>query len=253
MTIYNDDNPFGLSPEERRVLKRWQNGETMTDAYKAVMLSMYDAQAISKPALQKRVTRFFNTYRMREAMAATPGELGERAKKDFEKWKESQTIDQVKRFTGKEGRELGIKAKKVEAENAYYEATTGQKPIVGTDKSDREKWIESLNINVNPSALTIYGTGQYLAYQAVREMMARQEQIKREGISPLDKNGSIFTPMIISALKTAAAMILPYAPAPTAEDRKQMSKAAVLLGLMPENIQEDPDDYTAPAPATIDV
>ena len=61
------------------------------------------------------------------------------------------------------------------------------------------------------------------------------------------------TPTIISALKTAAAMILPFAPAPSAEDRRQMSKAAVLLGLLPDNIQENPDDYTAPIPATIDV
>jgi hypothetical protein len=48
-------------------------------------------------------------------------------------------------------------------------------------------------------------------------------------------------------------MVLPFAPAPTVEDRKEMTKAAVLLGLMPESISESPDDYTAPMPTTIEV
>lgn len=247
----NTENPFGLSPEELRVLHYWQRGDTMIDAYKKVMLSMYDAQAISAPALRKRVFRFFNTYRMREAMAATPGEAGEKAKADFEKWKESQTEETVKRFIGKP---KGLSTEeRVQIENAHYEATTGKKATVGTDKADRDKWIESLNVNENPSALSIYGTGQFMVYMAVKEMMARQAEIKAKGISALDKNGSVFTPTIISALKTAAAMILPFAPAPSAEDRKEMSKAAVLLGLMPESITESPDDYTAPLPATIEV
>lgn len=244
------DNPFGLSPEEKRVLHYWQNGDNMTEAYKKVMLSMYDAQAISKPALMKRVQRFFSTYRMREAMAATPGERGEKAKEEFEKWRTTQNADTVKRFTG---RELGVKALKVAAENKYFEKITGEKATVGTDKSDREKWLESLNINENPSAMTIYGTGQFLCYMAVKEIMARQNAIKEKGISVLDAKGSVFTPTIISALKTAAAMVLPFAPAPTAEDRKEMSKASILLGLLPETIKEDPDDYTAEPPVTINI
>lgn len=247
----NIDNPFGLSPEEQRVLHYWQRGESMTDAYKKVMLSMYDAQAISLSALKKRVFRFFNTYRMREAMAATPGELGEKAKADFEKWKTTQTEDTVKRFVGKP---KGLSTEeRVAIENAHYEAVTGKKATVGTDKTDRDKWLESLNVNENPSSMTIYGTGQFMIYMAVKEMMARQSEIKAKGISVLDKNGSVFTPTIISALRTAAAMVLPFAPAPSAEDRREMSKAAVLLGLMPESITESPDDYTAPIPSAIDV
>ena len=83
-------NPFGLSPEELKVLNHWKNGMSMADAYKRVMLSVYDQQAIKSDALKKRVSRFFGTYRMREAMASVPGKLGDKARKDFEKWKSTQ-------------------------------------------------------------------------------------------------------------------------------------------------------------------
>ena len=119
--------------------------------------------------------------------------------------------------------------------------------------SDKQKWLASLQVNEKPSALTIYGTGQFLTYIAVKEVMERQAAIKAQGIGVLEKNGSALTQNIISAFKTAAAMILPFAPAPTTEERKEMSKAAILLGLMPDQIQENPDDYTAPPPVIIDV
>ena len=102
--------------------------------------------------------------------------------------------------------------------------------------SDRDLLLESLNINKDPSAMTIYGTGQFLAYVAVKEIMQRQREIKDRHIDVLSKDGSALTPNIINAIKTAAAMILPFAPAPSAEDRREMSKAAVLLGLMPDKI-----------------
>jgi len=280
MTKYNDNNPFGLSPEERRVLYHWRNGDSMVDAYKKVMLSVYDIQALSEAALRKRVQRFFGTYRMREAMAATEGEKGDKAREDFKRWQETQkaktindfsggafdgTKAQSKEFshynsnTGTDGEEnenvklanenANLEAIKLAEENAKLGAIKSAESI----KTAKDKWLESLNVSENPSSLTIYGTGQFLAYVAVKEIMSRQAEIRQRGISVLDKNGSVLTPTIISALKTAAAMILPFAPAPSAEDRKEMSKAAVLLGLFPEQILESPDDYTAPIPSTIDV
>lgn len=231
----DENNPFGLSVEERRVLHFWQNGYNMKDAYKKVMLSKYDLQAISDGALTMRVRRFFNTYRIREAMAATPGIRGEKARDDFEKWKQRHTEETVERFTGRD----------------IYANCAEEEPK-GIKKSTRAAWLESLScVGGDPSSMTIYGTGQFIAYMAVKEIMDRQAEIKKRGLTALDKNGSVFTPTILNALKTAAAMVLPFAPAPTAEDRKEMSKAAVLLGLFPDDIKEDPDFYTA-APPVVD-
>lgn len=272
-----NSNPFGLSPEEQKVLRRWQHGMSMQDAYAEVMLSMYDRKSIKQGALRQRVNRFFDTYRMREAMAATPGERGEMAKRKFEQWKIAHRDEEIKRFAGNEGLKrmkvlVPYDEKDVKGEGEKYEYVKEleekakdelfrQKKLLEEEYEekykdrvarDKEKWLESLNINATPDAMTVYGTGQFLAYVAVKEIFARQNALRAQGVSVLDKNGSALTPLIVNALKTAAAMILPYAPAPSAEDRKQMSKAAVLLGLMPEDITEDPDTYTAPIPTTID-
>lgn len=287
-----------LSPEEARVLEHWRNGCTMTQAYKKVMLTSFEAQHISKETLNKRVVRFFDTFRMRVAMMNTPGRRGDRAKMDFIQWKRRHARDIIKYrkkvFDMAEAdREIAeAKLNKLmngedeeddddgdvspddcvqdtgDADGGDYSDESAEpvkertvspsrwkkpEPDDEDPKTSQEKWLESLNINENAQALTIYGTGQYIIRMAVKEMQDRQNEIRARGISVLDKNGSVFTSNIISAFKTAAAMILPFAPAPTAEDRRQMSKAAVLLGLIPDKIKESPDDYVAPPPAPIDV
>lgn len=289
-----DKNPFGLSPDELKVLAKWAKGMSMSDAYSDVMLSVYDKKSIREAALKTRVNRFFDTWRMREAMANVGGERGEVGRRAFERWKINHRGESIKKWAGEEGvvaakilmeaaqdkqedllegegadvpedfkaNPRKKSAKRVNLEKRIKGEMEHQRQLMEEEYEekyqdrvarDKEKWINSLNINVNPDSMTVYGTGQFLAYVAVKEIFARQNAIKASGKSVLDKDGSALTPVIISALKTAAAMILPFAPSPTAEDRKQMSKAAVLLGLMPDDITEDPDDYTAPAPVPIDV
>lgn len=255
---FSPENPYELSPQELRILRYWKDGAQKQEAYKRVMLSDWDQKALTKEAIIKRTNRLFDTYRMRLAMASCPGERGEKARKSFEKWRETHDSKVIKNLVGKDG------FKRKQLINTYKEEMECQKEMMKKEfdeqykqklVEDRQEWLMSLNVNVEPSSLTIYGTGQFLVNVAVDEIRKRRKAIKEREVDVLstDGSGSALTPTIISALKTAAAMILPFAPAPSAEDRKQMSKAAVLLGLMPETIQEDPDDYTAPIPATIDV
>ena len=294
------NNPFDLSPQERRVLYHWQKTGNQAEAYKRVFISEYDQQSMSKNSIRKRITRFYDTYRIREAMAASPGERGKKAREDLQKWRQKQQEAAIAKFSAtaqKIGQELGVSADKESNEDNYNEGQDGSdqnasyssdvsnvevdqaivdqivkaitqssalsqnRPIYNDTgstsvvpvRNDKDLWIESLNINKDPSAMSIYGTGQFLAYVAVKEIMDRQKAIKEQKIGVLEKNGSALTPNIINAIKTAAAMILPFAPAPSAEDRREMSKAAVLLGLMPDRIEESPDAYTAPPPITVDV
>lgn len=290
----DDPNPFGLSPDEQKVLAKWAKGASMADAYSDVMLSKYDKQAIKEAALKTRINRFFDTWRMREAMANVGGTRGELGRRGFERWKINHRGESIKKWAGEEGvvaAKILMEAaqdkqedllegegaevpedwkenpqkksrKRISLEKRIKNEMEHQRDLMEQEYEekyqdrvarDKEKWLNSLNINATPDSMTVYGTGQFLAYVAVKEIFARQNAIKASGKTALDKDGSALTPVIISALKTAAAMILPFAPSPTAEDRKQMSKAAVLLGLMPEDISEDPDEYTAPAPVPIDV
>lgn len=301
-----DNNPYGLSIDELKVLHHWQKGMSMTDAYKQVMLSMFDRQAIKESALKKRVLRFFSTYRMKEAMANSPGERGEKAKRDFEKWKAQQKIDAVKKFApdavpkdpGKievvkvHNSEIDSQNEELEQSEVISEVldqdnrqqterfemakpeppkkdTSSKffdkmvKPYLSSSKDEgkeevlsyKEQWVRSLsNYGGDPTAISIYGTGQYLFYVAIKEIQDRGLAIKENKISVLSKDGSgsVLTPNIISAIKTAAAMVMPFAPAPTADQRKGMQNVAALLAALP-GISENADDYTAPPPNTIDV
>ena len=283
-------SPFGLSPEEDKVLYYWSKGKSKLDAYKAVMLTQSEQENLSETAIKKRVTRFFSTFRIREAMEQVDRKGG-KAKEEFESWRErqkermSRQIDpELARLKDKVkqeiAQELESKINNVPSQDGREQSEVTKESIVEEgekliDKliskkrleemrkeandafpesmSEKQKWLSSLQVNSKPSALTIYGTGQFLTYIAVKEMFDRQAAIKARNIDIFEKNGSVLTPNIISAIKTAAAMVIPYAPAPTESDRREMTKAAVLLGLMPDQIQENPDDYTAPPPVIIDV
>lgn len=283
-------SPFGLSPEEDKVLYYWSKGKSKIDAYKAVMLTQSEQDHLTETAIKKRVTRFFSTCRIREAMEQVDRKGG-KPKEEFEAWRERQKermsrqldpeLARLKDKVKKEiAQELESKINNASAQDGQEQDEPKKESIIEEgekliDKliskkhleemrkeadaasadtmNDRQKWLASLQVNSKPSALTIFGTGQFLTYIAVKEMFDRQAAIKARNIDIFSKDGSVLTPNIISAIKTAAAMIIPYAPAPTETDRREMSKAAVLLGLMPDQIQEDPDDYTAPPPVIIDV
>lgn len=283
-------SPFGLSPEEDQVLYYWSKGKSKIDAFKAVMLTQSEQDHLSETAIKKRVTRFFSTCRIREAMEQIDRKGG-KPKEEFEAWRERQKEnmsrqldpelarlkDKVKKEIAQElenkinniSSQDGDKQNEVSKESIVEEGERLIDKLISKKRleeirkeadtalpdsmSDKQKWLASLQVNAKPSALTIFGTGQFLTYIAVKEMFDRQAAIKSRKIDILSKEGSVLTPNIISAIKTAAAMIIPYAPSPTETDRREMSKAAVLLGLMPDQIQEDPDDYTAPPPVIIDV
>jgi hypothetical protein len=279
-------NEFELSPEECHVLELWEMGKSMTEAYSDVMIPVYEQGTITKSALNKRVQRFFGTYRMRQAMANSPTERGMKAKADFDKWVESQKEDAIKKFSPKakqiikeekeknDKEEQESESKKAEEEKKEFSffdkmvrpnltsykkeqeekaAKEKEEAAISSQRKISQKWIESLNVTEEPNAITVYGTGQFIMYHAVQEINKRAMEIRRKNISVFDKNGSVFTPTILSALKTASAMIIPFAPAPTPEQRRGMSTAIALLGLLQDNIKEDPDDYTAPPPPTIDI
>jgi hypothetical protein len=125
--------------------------------------------------------------------------------------------------------------------------------ILEPKKTAKEKWLESLLITDEPTPMSVYGTGQFMMSQAVNEIIKRDKEIKKKGISVLSKDGSVFTPTIISAMKTAASMIIPFVPTQEAIKDNGTATAVTLLGLMQDKIDEDPDAYTAPIPPTVTI
>jgi hypothetical protein len=270
-----DKIQFGLTDDECKVLEYWKVSRDKRDAYQKVFFKRDKIRRLSSAALHMRIKRFFQTDAMKRAIEfyeldeankrslcydenTAVGRFLNKKKEEEEKAKEEKNkidSDSKEESNNEEPQKEEIKEEKKIEEQKKEEPRKKRVKEVEPEiiKTVQEKWLDSLKVSENPSAFTVYGTGQFIIYNAVQEMMNRKAYIKQNNISPMSKDGSMFTSGIISALKTGASMILPYAPTPSLDDRKEMSKAAVLLGLLPDNIVECPDDFTAPIPATAEV
>lgn len=256
-TVYEQDRY--LSADELRAVELWREGYSMLDAYKNVMISKDDAQKITPSTLKKRVQRFFGTQRMRDAMRASYYERGPDAQKSYLDWKKKQAND------AKNALSAFSKQNKPKQKTGGAAATGGASEQGGgaydaalfsverAENDFKQLWLESLSFTDNPTAMSVYGTGLFLAQTAVQQILKRQKEIRDRGLSPLEKDASPYSALDLNAIRTAASMLLPFAPPPTTAERKAMSLAGVLLGLSSDAIEEKPDEYTAPPPAAIDI
>ena len=279
-----------LTQDEIDAVALWAGGKTMTEAYCEVMRrNNIDVTKLPRQTLNKRVQRFFGSEKMKAAMLVTGHGREERKKRqkavetykrvvknvkpkikqaaDKEEEKENKTMEKK---VASEGNTISTFVDQVVIPNvttnkanninpaARIEAVTSTndiKDINIANKQAREKWLESLTITDEPAAISVFGTGQFIMYHAVNEMMKRDKAIKehRYGTNIFDKNGSVFTPLILNAFKTAASMIIPFVPTQDAVQDKGTAMAVTLLGLMQDDIKEDPDAYTAPIPPTVTI
>lgn len=258
--VYDQDRY--LSADELRAVELWRTGYSMQDAYKNVMLSKDEAQKINPSTLKKRVQRFFGTQRMRDAMRASYYERGPDAQKSYLDWKKKQANDAKRALTAfsqqnkpKQKTESGGGVSGVdcgtEKSGGAYDAAIFS--VERAENDFKQLWLDSLNFTDNPTAMSVYGTGLFLAQTAVQQILKRQKEIRDRGLSPLEKDASPYSALDLNAIRTAASMLLPFAPPPTSAERKAMSLAGVLLGLSTDAIEENPDEYTAPIPAAIDI
>lgn len=269
-----------LTQDELDALDLWVKGKSMTDAYCTVMRRNHkDISSLSKQALDKRVQRFFGSKQMQLAMTVRELER-ECAKKpnskiskrivgsQKEKPLTAEQKETVKKYTSvvkqlsPSIQKMSEEDEKEEVDPNLYEA---KKQNVKLDplsmslevppKTPREKWLESLTITNEPSAISVWGTGQFILYHAVNEMNKRDRAIKdrKKGTGIFEENGSVFTPMILNAFKVAASMILPFVQTQLGDQQKEITMASALLQLSMDNIKVDPDAYTAPIPPTVEV
>ena len=286
------DDSQKLTQDEFEAIQLWSAGRTMTDAYCEVMRRKEDVDSLPKQTLNKRVQRFFGTDRMKKMMA-TNNEYREKAivrqktmdvygpvvQKIKPKIQQAVQVEEKTETKKREKHGAIIDKKKntltsiidnVVIPNASNEnggvsafqsrvdevTQTNEMPVLNVaDKSARQKWLDSLTITDQPEAISVYGTGQFIMYHAVSEMMKRDRAIKehRRETGIFDKNGSVFTPMILNAFKVAASMIIPFTQTQLGDQQREVSMASALLQLSMDNINVDPDAYTAPIPPTANV
>lgn len=269
-----------LTQDELDALDLWVKGKSMTDAYCTVMRRNHkDISSLSKQTLDKRVQRFFGSKQMQLAMTVRELER-ECAKKpnskiskrivgsQKEKPLTAEQKETVKKYTSvvkqlsPSIQKMSEEDEKEEVDPNLYEAKKQNVKLEPLSmsleippKTPREKWLESLTITNEPSAISVWGTGQFILYHAVNEMNKRDRAIKdrKKGTGIFEENGSVFTPMILNAFKVAASMIIPFVQTQLGDQQKEITMASALLQLSMDNIKVDPDAYTAPIPPTVEV
>lgn len=237
-----------LSPDELKIILLWRkNGGNMTAAYKQVMIPK--GSTITNAALKKRVLRFFKQERIRAAMEATDGNLGEKTRIRHKKELQRQQKEALSKFSDDQKNDPYIKTVIGATLPIQLEADLEQA------KSAQERYRESLQMNGNVDSISVTESAKMVLNYAITEMLERKKAIRERGVDVLDQTGkgSALTKNIIYALKTTADILLPFAPPPTTAERREMSKAGQILCSLISGINENPDDYAVSSNYAIDV
>lgn len=224
------------TPEEEKIIQLVKTGTPKSRAYKEVMLTKDEIKSMRPATISRRVERFFSTRRMKIAMLELEGKAGEQEREEYEKDIAEQRAKAQERFKAL----LGDHKKDIDE-------------IEKPDPQMMEAWKEAISPNgklsdkENIPGILIWGSGRVLYSLAFEEILARREEIKKRGLSPLSH--SYFSSGALKALNLAYMQVLPWAPPPSSNDRRDASLMVALLNAVGD-IQENPDDFTAPPPAT---
>ena len=255
-TEFNPEND--LSPDEYAVLKEWQKHGGKIKAYKAVMVSKDDD--LQQVTVEKRANRFFKSKRLQAAMMATPGKFGEKARQDFEaarkrrekKAKEELAKEDVKRFIKEKTSEENVqRLRETFVEGIHSELSKADSKLAERATSSRQHYRDEMCIVDQPSAVAAIGSTM-IAMSYAMECINERMEIWRN-LSDEDKlMKSAILPSESNTLKWGTELIMASAPPLNASTRNEMSKAAKILRLSVEAIQERPEDYAASVGEVID-
>lgn len=274
-----------LSPNEIDIIKEWLKGKSRVEAWIDVMRPDVSATFLNERSLRSQASRFWGTLRVKKIMllidewgkdssvkvALTAIRMNSKIKPDVVY---SDPSDYVPEPEDKTFDEIVVPDEDVDDLDEQHDSqdesdvqtnntAENKKPTVTTDKKpsssqsltkkrsyseQRQAWLESFQDIENPSATTPYGIGLWLGSRVLAQVNKREQWIERHNISPMDKDGCPYTSTDISAVKTVLAALLPFAPAPTQQELKQLTTAGLIISLTAEEMGINPDEYVAPTP-----
>lgn len=253
-----------LNETDRLVLTAWLDGKPKFEAWASVMRPGTVITASNERSIRTQASRFWNTMRLRSIadkidewkidhgvaknIKLKPNDKRQKIiipslpeQKPIEKTKSTQPPPS---HEGNDSQPLGPKT-----EEKSGKKSTSQSLVKKRSYSEqRQAWLESFQDIENPSATTPYGIGLWLGSRVLAQVNKREQWIERHNISPMDKDGCPYTSTDISAVKTVLAALLPFAPAPTQQELKQLTTAGLIISLTAEEMGINPDEYVAPTP-----
>lgn len=232
------------SKQEEQILQLIRIGKPKSTAYKEVMLSKQDLRNMRPSTIKKRMERFFATNRMRAALLEMEGKPGDKEREKAAKENEKEKKAAEKRF-----REL---MKDTERDEKVLEKEVTPDPDMLTEWQKAISPSGPISEKENVPGIMIWGTGRVLFSLAFKEIQERKrviEKMMQTDETAILKN-SYFSSGALKALNLAYMQVLPWAPPPTQKDNRDASLMVALLNAVGD-IQENPDDFLAPPPASV--
>jgi len=232
------------SKQEEQILQLIRIGKPKSTAYKEVMLSKQDLRNMRPSTIKKRMERFFATNRMRAALLEIEGKVGDRERERAEKENEKEKKAAEKRF-----KEL---MKQTDRDEKILENDITPEPEMLAEWQKAISPSGPVSDKENVPGIMIWGTGRVLFSLAFKEIQERKrviEKMMKTDETAILKN-SYFSSGALKALNLAYMQVLPWAPPPTQKDNRDASLMVALLNAVGD-IQENPDDFLAPPPASV--
>lgn len=232
------------SKQEEQILQLIRIGKPKSTAYKEVMLSKQDLRNMRPSTIKKRMERFFATNRMRAALLEMEGKSGDKEREKAAKENEKEKKAAEKRF-----REM---MKETDRDEKVLEKEVTPDPDMLAEWQKAISPSGPVSDKENVPGIMIWGTGRVLFSLAFDEIQKRKAAIQK--MMQTDETAilkhSYFSSGALKALNLAYMQVLPWAPPPTQKDNRDASLMVALLNAVGD-IQENPDDFLAPPPASV--
>lgn len=230
--------------EEKQILQLIRLGKPKSTAYKEVMLSKSDLRKMKDTTIKRRIYRFFSTNRMKAALAALDGKSAEKEREKAEKENKKEKKIAEKRF-----KEM---LKDTDRDEKVLEKEVTPDPDMLAEWQKAISPSGPVSEKENVPGIMIWGTGRVLFSLAFDEIQKRKAAIQK--MMQTDETAilkhSYFSSGALKALNLAYMQVLPWAPPPTQKDNRDASLMVALLNAVGD-IQENPDDFLAPPPASV--
>lgn len=252
-------NDLDLNDVEKKVVTAWIEGKPKYEAWVNVVKPDLKVTKDNRASVMVQSNRFWKRSRVQNAIASLQREgviaieikeskTQAKPKPHISDDQQQQAVEAITNFSQKV---CNIATKELTPDKRRKTKPTEEEIVSRTYDKQREAWLESFKDIENPTATTPYGIGLWLAIEVITNVNRKKALIAKKKLDPFEF--SPYSSTDVSAIKAVLSALLPFAPAPTPDETKSMTMASVIVSMTAEEAGINPDAYTAPLPAGVEV
>lgn len=216
-----------LTFDEIKAIREVRYGTSKQKAYRKYILTSRDIDNLNDDAIKMRAQRFFDRPNIKEALTMS--------EEEFSKLGLNEAV---------ENKNYDILNKAISSLSSLDErnedSMTAEEAFFNSFKFSKER----------PDEIILTGTARFILQRAVTEINARAKEIRNKGYDALHRDASAFTNMNLNAIKIGVSILENRTERYLNAYQNNNTMALELLNRSIQNIEINPEDYTAPIPTT---